>query len=187
MKLLILMLLLSVGCGSSIYDKREPADDEIDPPSEPIDPPDSGEWPDLKQCVKIEVEGGVNPDCVITAEKDKRFSLVEVSFITCPACVVNFPIFAKLADEIEATTSASVILFKHTKSENQQYIKSHPEWFKHRVGHDVASKQTVALGLRAAPTIFLFDMKATDPGVPIAKYVGVLTGAQVAKIKAAVK
>lgn len=180
---ILLCSIFITDCGSNIITDNVPPVVDVDPPI----PPEPGEWPALKQCVNVDIKGTGGSGCVLVPKKDKRYSLVDASFITCPACVSNFPIFARLGEEIKDTTTVSVLLFKHTKSEDDQYMLSHPQWFGHRVGYDVGNKQVNALKLRYAPTMYLFDLKAADPSTPVAIYIGVLTSSQIAKIKAYVR
>lgn len=134
-------------------------------------------------CVNIDVVGEEAQSCLIVPDEGKRFVLVDFSFITCGACIENFPVLAKFAHELPENTSVNVVLFKHTNEDNLKYISNpkHAEWFDgHRVGMDQKNKQGKALGLQLAPTMWLFERGKSEP---IGKWVGVLTHSEMNQIK----
>lgn len=173
------------GCGDKILIEHKAPPQEIDlpdVPNLPVDPvdPTTPDWP---ICVKIEILKAGVQKCALMPEKGKKFSLVDVSFVNCPACQQNFPIFAQLAKDIEATTTSTVLLFKDSKQETLSYMNAHASWFTHPVAYDAGQKQIQKMALQYTPTMYLYDEK----GTLLSKTVGTLTSAQISKIKNAVK
>ena len=132
-------------------------------------------------CVDIDVVGEETQSCLIVPPGGKRFVLVDFSFITCGACVQNFPVLAEFAHEISAQVAVNVVLFKHTHADNLAYIAEHPKWFEgHRIGLDQKNKQGKALGLQYAPTMWLFERGKPEP---IGQWIGVLGRSDKEEIK----
>ena len=152
------------------------------PPVPPTPPPPVPTEPN-PMCVDIEIlkaDKSVYVGCAVSPAEQKKFVLVDVSQVNCGACIQNYPIFVKLAKDIESVANSRTIYLDRDKQMVVDYVKQNPQFFgNEEVGLDVERKQSKLLKIKYTPTMFVLDEK----GVILFSSVGVLTSKNIADIK----
>lgn len=140
---------------------------------------------DTATCVDVEVydHGTLENRCPVSPTDGKPYTLVEVSSTTCSACVVNFPIFAKFAQENKDVLSTRTILVDRNKQDSLAYLGAHPNWFDEPVALDVSRKVMKMFGARYTPTQYLLDSEMKI----LWMHVGVMTEREKNAVRALVR